>query len=111
MNFHSFFLFINVAVTSFLICTVFYFSDKNVFFSPLSIHMAFAMTYLGAKAKTAEQIENGLCFPSMKPEELHAGFKALLDAVDAGKQSCDLLVANRHFIQKNYKYCRFRFTL
>ncbi|XP_014665175.1 PREDICTED: leukocyte elastase inhibitor A-like [Priapulus caudatus] len=75
---------------------------KNVCFSPLSIHVALAMTHLGAKGKTAAEIESAMCFPSLKPEELHTAFKTLLDALEAGKNSCDLHVANRHFIEKKF---------
>jgi serpin B len=50
--------------------------DDNVFFSPYSILNALAMTELGARGRTAEQMEKALRFPA-RPEEFHAALSVL----------------------------------
>ena len=49
---------------------------QNLFYSPLSISTALAMTYAGARNETAEQMEDALHW-SVDPETLHAGFNYL----------------------------------
>jgi serpin B len=50
--------------------------SDNLFFSPYSISLALAMTYGGAREKTAQQMAETLHF-SLPDEVLHAGFNAL----------------------------------
>jgi serpin B len=50
--------------------------DDNVFFSPYSILNALAMTELGARGRTADQMEKALHFPA-RLEEFHPALSAL----------------------------------
>ena len=72
----------------------------NLFFSPFSIRTALAMTYAGAKGKTAEEMAAVLrFFPS--DEELHASFAriiALLNAAGGGMY--EMAVANSLWAQE-----------
>jgi serpin B len=43
-------------------------NNNNIFFSPFSITTALAMTYLGAKEETAEQMVKVLGFVDLKDE-------------------------------------------
>ena len=50
--------------------------DGNLFFSPLSLIFALAMTYAGAKGETAAQMAEALRF-TLPPERLHAALNLL----------------------------------
>ncbi|XP_030848398.1 leukocyte elastase inhibitor-like [Strongylocentrotus purpuratus] len=50
---------------------------KNMFFSPLSISTALAMTQLGARGDTATQIADVFRFNQIDPDQLHGTFKEL----------------------------------
>lgn len=55
---------------------------SNLFFSPHSVSSALAMTYAGAKNKTADQMRATLHF-TLPDERLHAAFNALDQALTA----------------------------
>lgn len=57
--------------------------DKSVFFSPYSIRTALAMTYAGARAKTAEQMA-GVLHLGVPAERLHGAFGELIRDLNAG---------------------------
>ncbi|NWX12628.1 SPB10 protein, partial [Aegotheles bennettii] len=103
---------------------------KNVFFSPWSISSALALTYLGAKGNTATEMAEVLHFiqaalaegssssvarPSrgrpkrrkMDPEhkqaeDIHAGFKELLTAINKPRNTYSLRSANRIYVEKTF---------
>ena len=54
----------------------------NFAFSPYSISQALAMTYAGARNKTAEQMAEALCF-TLPQERLHPAFNALNPGADS----------------------------
>ncbi|MDR1968832.1 MAG: serpin family protein [Burkholderiaceae bacterium] len=56
-------------------------TEGNLFFSPLSVSTALAMTYAGAKGNTAEQMQKTLHFPASQ-HDTHAEFAALLKHFD-----------------------------
>lgn len=69
--------------------------DNNLFFSPASISIALAMTYVGARGQTAEQMAKVLHF-QLDTKRLHPAFAALLwEMRDPTKPSgCQLSIAN-----------------
>ncbi|KFQ70513.1 Heterochromatin-associated protein MENT [Phaethon lepturus] len=102
---------------------------KNIFFSPWSISSALALTYLGAKGNTATEMAEVLHFtqaagaessssvarPSrgrpkrrkMDPEhkqaeDIHAGFKELLTAINKPRSTYSLRGANRIYVEKTF---------
>lgn len=77
----------------------------NLFFSPYSISSALAMTYAGAKGKTADQMAKALNFKSLG-EELHRGYSNLTSLLNAKGEKGDfnLSVANALWAQKDYGF-------
>ncbi|XP_035172222.1 heterochromatin-associated protein MENT-like isoform X1 [Oxyura jamaicensis] len=102
--------------------------DQNIFFAPWSIATALAMVYLGAKGDTAAQMAQVLHFnqtgreegssetrPSLgrpknremapeheEAEDIHAGFKELLSAINKPRNTYLLKSANQLFEEKTY---------
>jgi serpin B len=94
----------------------------NLFFSPLSIHAALAMTYAGARGETAKQMRTVLDF-RFGPDEgaEHHAYSQLLEALNSplttrvpsledGKRAMverpvfDLIVANRLWGQEGFQW-------
>jgi serpin B len=77
----------------------------NLFFSPLSLSTALAMTYAGARGQTAEQMATVLHFPANQ-EQMHQAFaavsKGLLD--DNTDKKYQLHIANALWGQKGYHF-------
>lgn len=76
----------------------------NLFCSPFSISSALAMTALGARGKTAEQMGEVLHLPHN--EQTDAGFAALMRQLNVGadKRGYQLSVANALWGQKGYGF-------
>ncbi len=82
--------------------------DGNLFFSPMSIDTALAMTYPGAAGSTATQISRTLGLP-LSVEKSTAGFSALLDQLNHPRSfndypAYDLIVANALWGQEGYPF-------
>jgi serpin B len=79
--------------------------DGNLFFSPYSISNALAMTYAGARGKTAAEMEKTLHF-SLGQDQLHPAFAALIKQINGNGQlrKYQLTVANRLWGQKDYDF-------
>jgi len=78
--------------------------EGNLFFSPYSISTALAMTYAGARERTAEQMAKVLHF-GLPQERLHPAFKALIAQVNDPKaKGYQLSVANALWGQKGYGF-------
>lgn len=76
---------------------------ENIFYSPSSISVALAMTYLGAKANTATQIAKALNWDGIPAQELHCQMKSFLASVQAANSSkIELAMANRQFLQRDF---------
>jgi len=76
--------------------------DKNVFFSPMSITAALAMTHLGAAGSTADEIKAALNAKDLENEDLHSAFSTLNEKLNTKEDSaCVLRLANRVFARKN----------
>jgi serine protease inhibitor len=82
--------------------------EGNLFFSPMSIDTALAMTYPGADGSTAAQISSTLGLPP-SGEKSTAGFSALLSQLNHprnfnGQPAYDLIVANALWGQDGYPF-------
>lgn len=72
--------------------------EGNLFFSPLSLEVILALTYTGAKGKTAEQMATALHLPQNRKVIL-AGFHALIEAFKS-TSVMTVNLANSVFAQK-----------
>ena len=73
----------------------------NVFFSPWSISSALAMTYEGARGKTAEEMLSVLHFPADDRKRMSA-FAGILAEINKGDKKYELRTANALWAQKDY---------
>ena len=74
--------------------------EGNIFFSPFSIFSAMAMTYEGARGKTAEEIKSVFHFPS--ENILKKNFARIYNQINKGEQEQELKITNALWVQKNY---------
>ena len=80
--------------------------EGNLFFSPNSISTALAMTYAGARGRTANQMKDVLHFP-VDGAVLHRCFHVLLTQLNASQEeeeAYELHVANRLWGQQGYRF-------
>jgi len=77
--------------------------DGNVFFSPYSLSRALAMTYAGAKGKTAEEMKTALHF-DLEPAALHDAFGKLDKVLLLGRHKHKLLIANNVWAQQKFGF-------
>jgi len=82
--------------------------DGNLFFSPYSIRTALAMTYAGARARTAEQMAAVLHF-SLAQDQVPPAFASLVGELNnsskgPGGQLFELIVANALWAQKGFPF-------
>ena len=75
----------------------------NVFFSPYSIHTAFAMTYEGARGKTAAEIASVFAFPE-KTADLRGALGSLKKDLAAAAKGSEFNQANSFWAQEGYKF-------
>jgi serpin B len=68
--------------------------DKNTFISPLSISLALAMTYNGAKGDTKAAMEEVLKLDDLTTEEINASYKFLVDELLSLDSKVQLDIAN-----------------
>lgn len=77
-------------------------ADANLFFSPLSIETALAMTHEGARGATAAEIEKALRFP-FADARLGASFQSLASGLDGGGAAAhELAIANALWVEKKF---------
>jgi len=79
-------------------------TEQNVFMSPLSITVALAMTYLGARGQTKSQMKDVLHFSDVEEDQLHQSFTDIQSALNKPQQSYKLYMANRLFGDKSYTF-------
>ena len=80
-------------------------ADKNIFMSPLSISVALAMTYQGAREQTASQMREVLHFADVEDQHLHQTFADILSALnDTERAHVTLYMANRLFGEKTKEF-------
>ncbi len=75
---------------------------SNVFFSPYSISTAFAMTYEGARGKTAEEIQSVFHFPK-EDSTRRSSFAALHNQLNNRSAKYKLSIANALWVQKDFQ--------
>jgi len=79
-------------------------SVENIFVSPISISMALAMTFLGAKGNTMAEMKKALDLDEIKESELHQTFSDLRESLRGVDGKYKLHIANRLFGQNTYKF-------
>ncbi|XP_041468999.1 leukocyte elastase inhibitor A-like isoform X2 [Lytechinus variegatus] len=79
---------------------------RNLFFSPLSISTALAMTQLGARGDTASQIANVFRFNQADLRQLHGTFKELNSLLYKPDSGYKLHAANKLYGKSGYNFVR-----
>jgi len=77
--------------------------DGNMFFSPYSISSALAMTYEGARGKTAEEMQAVLHLPN-DTEKIHSDFVSINNELNKADKTYALSVANALWAQKDFPF-------
>lgn len=78
--------------------------DKNVFFSPLSVAFALAMTYNGAAGETKQAMERVLNLNGMNHAELNDASAALMKALKSTDPQIQLAIANSLWARQGIKF-------
>lgn len=78
-------------------------NQENYFLSPLSITMALAMVYIGARGTTREQMSDGLELnvvgKNCLPNKVSENFRELIHTLVSDGEDYSLLIANGAFVQ------------
>lgn len=78
-------------------------SSVNIFYSPLSISSALAMTYAGAKGETAGQMQSTLHY-GPQVDLFHSQYGAMIDSLSSKKgQDFKMTIANAIWVQDQFK--------
>ncbi|HOH04466.1 MAG TPA: serpin family protein [Candidatus Pacearchaeota archaeon] len=72
----------------------------NIFYSPYSISAALAMTYEGAKGKTAEEIKEVFHFP--ETSVLRPNYAAIYNKINENNKEYQLSTGNALWVQQDY---------
>lgn len=73
---------------------------ENIFYSPYSISAALAMTYEGAKGKTAEEIKEVFHFP--ETSVLRPNYAAIYNKINEDNKEYQLSTGNALWVQQDY---------
>jgi serpin B len=79
------------------------YTGSNIFFSPVSLSSALAITYEGARGKTAEEIQSVFYFPE-NDSSRRAGFSDLNAGINNGDSSYSLHTANALWAENTYPF-------
>ena len=79
-------------------------ANQNIFMSPLSISVALAMTYLGAREQTKSQMKDVLHFTNVEERYLHQAFSDIVSHLNSSDEAFKLYMANRLFGEKSYTF-------
>lgn len=77
-------------------------SDRNIFLSPFSISSALAMTYEGAKGKTATEMQSVFGFP-VDDTMRRTSYATIFEQLNKGDSKSTVSVANALWVDKEYK--------
>lgn len=75
--------------------------NGNVFYSPYSISAALAMTYEGAKGKTADEMKSVFHFPEY--DLLRPNFAAMYNGLNKGNNAYELRTGNALWVQNDFQ--------
>src|SRR5215813_12458810 len=79
-------------------------ANKNVFFSPLSVTVALAMTYNGAAGETKNAMARALKIEGMNHAELNNSSAELLKALKSSDPKIELAIANSLWARAGVKF-------
>jgi serpin B len=79
------------------------YTGSNIFFSPFSLSSALAITYEGARGKTADEIRSVFYFPASDSAR-RRGFAGLNAGINSGDPSYSLRTANALWAEKTYPF-------
>jgi len=80
-------------------------SDKNVFFSPLSLTAALALTHVGAKNNTSEEIKHLLDVKSINNDDFHSSLSKLFTLTQNEKAVENIIkISNCLFSNNNHPF-------
>lgn len=74
------------------------FTDKNIFFSPLSVAVALSMALLGARNRTAEQLLTSFKLTKNNATDWHT----FLGTVSKSGDKAPMTVANKMFVEQSF---------
>ena len=77
-------------------------NDGNMFYSPYSISSALAMTYEGAKGRTADEMKAVFHFPA--ENVLRPNFAAIYNEINKADKSYQLNTGNALWVQQDYPF-------
>src|SRR5262249_61427086 len=79
-------------------------ANKNVFFSPLSVTVALAMTYNGAAGETKNAMARALKIEGMNQAELNRASADLLKALKSSDPKIELAIANSQWARGGIRF-------
>ena len=79
-------------------------AHKNVFFSPLSVVTALAMTYNGAAGETKQAMARALKIEGMNHAELNRASADLLNALKSSDPKIELAIANSLWVRQGPRF-------
>lgn len=79
------------------------FGDGNLFFSPISLSSALAITYEGARGSTAEEIRSVFHFPENQ-SALRSGFEDTIARINSNANDYTLRTANAMWAEQTYPF-------
>jgi serine protease inhibitor len=78
--------------------------DKNIFFSPLSVAFALAMTYNGAAGVTKEEMQRALKLSGMTQTEINDASAALMKSLKSSDPKIELAIANSIWAREGVQF-------
>ncbi|XP_013091555.2 leukocyte elastase inhibitor-like [Biomphalaria glabrata] len=77
---------------------------ENLFLSPFSISLALAMTQVGAREKTAQDMAKALRWETEEETKIHEQFQSYLKLIQSPTDAYQLSTANRLYLQQSYVF-------
>lgn len=77
---------------------------ENIFISSFSLRSALAMTWEGARGRTAEEMAEALRLPDIDRPQVHAGFGSMTRALNAKDKPYEFNVANALWLEQTWPF-------